>query len=494
MILDLDQSKLSPFPSELTRTLAREPKREIHYALNDPLGEFPRFASIINRFAQATEGSRNSELNTASFRIGLLSDAERPSHEIVRKTLLTVCETNGLLNDPDDGLDKCLYTIRSGIDSGKSKREAPIQQLLTDLGTSAIRDQAPLEEDRKTTLRLVPESECGRIRRATNIIKGLITVGDLVCLFGPPGCGKSVLIPYLCLMVARGDLFFGLKTNPGVVFLLSPEDPNGNGCMVRAVADTYGASNQVYLIEGLTDLGAEDGRQLKELIELINEKKPSLIVIDTQAMAFPGLDENSSEAMSRIIAVTRALTKLNLAVVLIHHDTKSSSGSPRGHSYYLGALDVAVHLSPAGADGIVKAKLTKNRNGPCDQIPIAFKIQSKTIGIDEDNDPITAPIAIPVQGIEANRPKRLTGPERSAIYELEGLLPVRWEEHDPEPTVLLSNWREACISGFRVSSSDKRESRAKAFSRALNGLIHKGRIRIENEVVSLPGEREAAMT
>ena len=49
----------------------------------------------------------------------------------------------------------------------------------------------------------------------------------------------------------------------------------------------------------------------------MRERRPALVVIDTVAMAFPGLIENDADAMGRVVAVARALTEHGAAVLLV---------------------------------------------------------------------------------------------------------------------------------------------------------------------------------
>ena len=445
----------------------------------------------LQRLRQASQGERNQALNRAAYQIGKLAPSSRPSDDNVRASLLEACEDIGLL--ADDGEDACLKTIMSGLTSGASARTDTLASVLTSIQSSVFRSQEALQQS-SSSLRVIPEAECGRGERAPYVIKSFIARGDFVCVFGPPGSGKSVLVPFLSQMIALGEPLYKLKTRTGPVLYVAAEDASGLGTRIRALVNRYGKSDQLYLVDGLTDLGSEDGTQLKELAQIVREKSPSLVVLDTLAMSFPGLDENSSEAMSKVVSISRALTKLDCAVLLIHHDTKSAGGTPRGHSILNGALDVALQLKPADSRGVVRGQLTKNRNGSPDAVSVAFRIESETIGRDEDGDPITAPVL--VEDAHAELPnERLTKSEQAALTELDVLLPVQWEPDDPIPSVALSDWRKACDDGFNVSGSEKRESRSKAFNRALSSLSKKGRIVIEDGMVRLPlpnGEKDEA--
>lgn len=75
-------------------------------------------------------------------------------------------------------------------------------------------------------------------------------------------------------------------------------------------------------------------------------------------------------------------------MVLVHHDTKTESGTQRGYLILNSALDMALHVQRYVESGIIRAKLTKNRNGPCD-LDIALSIASEDGGTDEDGNTIT---------------------------------------------------------------------------------------------------------
>lgn len=132
---------------------------------------------------------------------------------------------------------------------------------------------------------------------------------------------------------------------------------------------------------GVSDLFTPNGGDLKALWKLVKQHKPALILIDTLAMAFPGLEENNSEPMVRVIATGKALARKGAAVIFIHHGTKADGTTPRGHSAFNGALDMALHLKAKDAQGVIRGKLTKNRNGSLDR-DIAFKIGTHSVGED----------------------------------------------------------------------------------------------------------------
>ncbi|RWQ89265.1 MAG: AAA family ATPase [Mesorhizobium sp.] len=311
-------------------------------------------------------------------------------------------------------------------------------------------------------------SECAVGDARQYVIKGIVAAGDVACIVGAPGVGKSLLAPRLGYAVAQGQDIFGMRTRQGGVFYVAAEDEHGMRSRVTALKDQHGDADQFVLVGGVSDLLVKGSAHLKALCRAVQERRPSLIIIDTLAMAFPGLEENTAEGMGRVVATSRSLTKWGAAVILIHHDTKDGQqGLPRGHSLLNGALDVSLHLTKDG--GIIRGKLTKNRNGPCER-DITFSIGTRPVGTDEDGDLIWAAICCELdQGSAPKREDRLSPSAKAAFETLREML----DGCQAVPEIEL---REACVSGRKVSASEDPDSRRRAYKRAVEELTRKGTI------------------
>ena len=326
-------------------------------------------------------------------------------------------------------------------------------------------------------LSFLSPADCEAAPSRGYILKGMVAPGDVACIVGAPGTGKSLLAPYLAYMVAQGSEAFSMRTKAGAVFYVAAEDPHGMRGRVKALRATYGDAAGFQLVAGVSDLLMPESPDLAALRDAVEQKRPTLVVIDTLAMAFPGLEENSAEGMGRVVAAARSLTKWGAAVVLIHHDTKDGQqGLPRGHSLLNGALDVALHIK-RDESGVVKGRLTKNRNGPCD-LELAFTIGTIDAGQDEDGDPIRLPYARPCAFVESTGPK-LNRSERAVLAHFEDIAGGGFEVSDKE-------LRQVCTEGRNVSSSDDPDNRRRALSRTLNGLIDKGALTFGGEVWRRP--------
>lgn len=325
-------------------------------------------------------------------------------------------------------------------------------------------DLSELTTEKESRLTFLSPTECDSAPSRQYLVKGLLSCGDVACIFGAPGTGKSLLAPFLGYAVAQGREVFGMRTKPGGVFYVAAEDVSGMRGRVRALRLAHGDADQFLLVGGVSDLLLAGSPDLAALVAAVREQRPALIILDTLAMAFPGLEENSAEGMGRVIAVARRLTKWGAAVVLIHHDTKAEGATPRGHSLLNGALDVALHVKRDDG-GVIRAKMTKNRNGSCDR-DIAFAITIEDGGSDEDGDVITLPRCQPVIGPGRTKEARLKPSESAALALLQSL---------PQP-VDENAWRLAAIDGRKVSAAEDVDSRRKAFKRAVEGLSRLNKI------------------
>lgn len=336
---------------------------------------------------------------------------------------------------------------------------------LDDLDLVADTAEALLRPNR---LRFFNPAECATEPSRGYIVKGLMAPGDVGCIYGAPGAGKSLISPHIGYAVARGVAAFGMRTKPGLVLYVAAEDSRGMKDRVRALRIRHGDAEGFRVGEGVTDLLAAGSEDLIELRRHVRELQPSLIFIDTLAMAFPGLEENSAEGMGRVMAAAHSLTKpSNAAVVLVHHDTKAQTPTPRGHSLLNGALDFALQLFPKDESGVVRGRLSKNRNGACDR-DIAFRIDTEQLGLDEDGDPITAALVAELTPSAAAQRVKLSPSEAAARHHL-SLLQV-----DINGTACEIEWREACLSGRAVSGSADPDNRRRAFDRAVASLVRKG--------------------
>lgn len=364
---------------------------------------------------------------------------------------------------------------------GETKREAVGIGSLFDLAKRHGWNAKPPAEPSRLTF--LSPSECEATPSRGYVVKGILAPGDVGCIFGAPGAGKSLISPHLGYAVAQGRDAFTMRSKPGRVFYVAAEDPHGMRGRITALKMRHGDAPHFTLVEGVSDLLSADGPDLAALIDAVEAQRPTLVFIDTLAMAFPGLEENNAQDMGRVVAVARKLATWGAAVVLIHHDTKAEGSTPRGHSLLNGALDMALHVT-RDEFGIVRAKLTKNRNGSCDR-DIAFLIDTEALGEDEDGDAITAALVDELAPGSAPRREKVT-PDKAAFAILErlcdgdGLSPATdWIDE--------ADWREACLASRAVSAAESAESRKRSIRRIIERMTGRGLIEFRGDQVRIVG-------
>lgn len=362
---------------------------------------------------------------------------------------------------------------------GRSKSRVSIGTLFH------MADRVRARQPRDSRLSFLTPDQCAALPSRGYVVKGLLAPGDVGCIFGAPGAGKSILSPHLGYAVARGESAFGLRTKPGLVFYVAAEDPHGMRGRVTALRSSRGDTSAFLLVDGVSDLLSPDAPDLAALMEAVESQRPALIFLDTLAMSFPGLEENSAEAMGKVVAVARGLAKHGAAVVLIHHDTKAEGATPRGHSLLNGALDMALHVK-RDEHRVIRGRLTKNRNGSCDR-DLAFTIESHFLRIDEDGERETAPIARELDGYDAPPPK-LAASEQAALDTLRRIRADKSGQSADNGNVRVTEaeWRDACVAGRAVSAADKEESRERIFRRVLRTLAGQDLVRVVDGFVSEP--------
>ena len=328
-------------------------------------------------------------------------------------------------------------------------------------------DDVSEPEERSSGLVFTPADDCASVSQRDYVIKGLLARGDVAAIHGHPGVGKSLLAPFMGYAVAQGELFFGRRTKAGGVLYVAAEDPAGMQGRVAALRSELGGGANFTLVSGVGSL-LPGSPQLAALKREVRRRQPMIVFIDTLALAFGGIDENSSQDMAKVIAASRGLADLGPAVCLIHHSPKTGDGSPRGHSSLNGMLDLSLELVK-GDDGIVRAIARKNRNGSCDNLDITFRIAVSTMGEDEDGDAITFARCRPLDGPAPKAGPKPSPAEKAALSLLRAMCDRRGDVDERE-------WRAACRGDPQVSSSESAEVRRVTTHKAIQGLIRKGLI------------------
>jgi len=187
-------------------------------------------------------------------------------------------------------------------------------------------------------------------RSSLDFVLGGLPIGEIGVLSASGGVGRSFFSLSLSFQICAGDscnLDVGIpipNAKPNKVMYISLED-NGNILVNRlqSIKDYWSKNLDTTCIEALADnidifcmsgLGLtliDEKTHITQLYTSILNRarllKPRLIIIDTLRRAHD-CDENNNGAMSRVLRRFEFLAKtVNSAILLLHHENKSSSGS-----------------------------------------------------------------------------------------------------------------------------------------------------------------------
>ena len=261
----------------------------------------------------------------------------------------------------------------------------------------------------------------GPLLQANWLVKNFIPANGLGVLFGRSGCGKSSVILDICMHIATGTRWRGLKVQQcGVTYIASEAGRMGVNRVYAWLSHHRMPWPKDFRLSPITlDLRSNDD-DVKRLIADIRKYQPRchLIGIDTLNKNFGGGNENAAEDMSSFIRHCDMLAKQTGAFVLtVHHSGKDEGRGSRGHSSLLGALDFEAEVKrEQRQSGILT--VTKLRDGS-DGEEYGFDIVSQKLGLDEDDGPVTAPVAISadVQTAKTRSDRLPKGTNQKKVFE-----------------------------------------------------------------------------
>jgi hypothetical protein len=173
-------------------------------------------------------------------------------------------------------------------------------------------------------------------------VDGVFPEESLLCIYGPPGCGKSFLSLDLACAVATGQSWLGKSTVKGPVLYVAAEGGRGYRKRVMAWKDARfltGTSIDVsFILEPANLHGAEDVEHILRAADSLNAP-PSLVVFDTLHRSMTGGDENSAQDVGMLMdRAARLRRELPASVMFIHH-TRKDGDTERGSLSIRGSVD-----------------------------------------------------------------------------------------------------------------------------------------------------------
>ncbi len=233
------------------------------------------------------------------------------------------------------------------------------------------------------------------------LVEGLMTIGQLIVLYGDSNSGKTFFAISIATAIATGTECYGRKTDPGLVIYLASESPGSVRSRLQAIKKYYGCS-----LENLAMVpvplnfytGPQDANDIIELVREVERskgKKVRLIIGDTLARMSAGANENSGEDMGPVMArFDYVAVATGAAVMIIHHTGKDSAKGARGWSGIRAHIDTEIEIS-AQEGGSRIASITKQRELPSRGDAIPFRLDIVEMGVTKFGSPATTCVAIP---------------------------------------------------------------------------------------------------
>jgi hypothetical protein len=215
------------------------------------------------------------------------------------------------------------------------------------------------------------------------LVEGLIAAGSLAVVYGAPGTYKTMLLIDMLIAVATGTHWLQPMPNTGgrakktiaapTMLIDFDSGDRRSAERIEALAKSRrlapDSKTKIFYVSMPSPwLIASQRDGVLQLAEDIKTHGVRLVVIDNLGVITGGIDENSSEMVS-VMSNLRWLTETTgSAIVLIHHERKSTGEARkggdalRGHSSINAALDLALLVEREGGSRIVTLRSTKTRD------------------------------------------------------------------------------------------------------------------------------------
>lgn len=323
------------------------------------------------------------------------------------------------------------------------------------------------------------------------LIQGLIELGAIALLVGPPSAGKSFLLLCWCLNVVLGRQWYGNRSvRQGTVIYIAGEGHSGFRRRCAAWAKHHGVDisdaplffNQqtVQLIDEQSCLEAHQA-----VAAVVKQHGPiAMLCLDTFNRT-AGSDENSNTDTAKVLHHVEKYFQrpFNCAVLVVHHSGHEAQRA-RGASALPAAADSVFQLADKGGVRVLSVTKSKESALPPD---MSFKLESVSLD-DWEPDPDTGELpssAVIVPSDEAMsvpKRKKLTPRLTDAI----DALYVATQEHGedapeavtkargllaPSRCVAETFWREGFYGSPSLAADLTPDAKQKAFRRAVDDLL-----------------------
>jgi hypothetical protein len=252
---------------------------------------------------------------------------------------------------------------------------------------------------RKNRFQLTPFDELTIGAKRSYLVKGLIPRTGVVVVWGPPKCGKSFWTFDLTMHVALGRQYRGRRVQQGPVVYAAFEGAHGfkaraEALRRRSLSEDH-SDVDFHLIGARANLVTDHKELIRDIRAQLEDRVPACVVLDTLNRSLAG-SESKDEDMSAYVAAADAVREAFGCVVIIVHHCGVDGTRPRGHTSLTGAVDAQLAVRRDAAGNVI-VEVEYMKDGPEGDI-IANRLEVVEVGTDEDGDPISSCVVVPVEG------------------------------------------------------------------------------------------------
>jgi hypothetical protein len=329
---------------------------------------------------------------------------------------------------------------------------------------------------------------------SNDFVEGLLASSSLVVLYGEPGSGKTFWVLDICLHVADGRQWRDRAVEQGAVIYLALEGGAGIRNRIAAARSRMALpdTTPLVLVQSPVDLchGNADVAKVIATIKLIGKQLAMpvrIVVVDTLARAMAGGNENAPEDMGALVAHSDLIRdQTGACVFYVHHCGKDAARGSRGHSSLKAATDTEIEVT-RGADQVSIARVTRQRDMESEG-SFAFKLQPVELGLNQRGKPVTSCVVTPADAsAEPTGVVPLTDNERIALrcldqaMKADAVLATVFDDDVEGLVVRTDDWRGWFYREGKPGAD--RKAKEKAFKRAVDGLLAKGRIGTRDDLI-----------
>ena len=322
------------------------------------------------------------------------------------------------------------------------------------------------------------------------LIEGILPERALTLMFGASNSFKSFLAVDMACHIATGLDWHGQTAKQGLVVYIAAEGAyNLARQRIAGWADYHGViPDDLYLIpQGLTLDNQKTLQHLQAAIDAL-PVEPVLLVSDVLAGTIEGSDSEIEVIQRRLIGTRQLIERYQLAELMITHSGWSQKARARGSTHLWGSADTRLRVVRKEQAYATTLKLERHKDAESGA-RFDFTLKPHAFG-DADYQNTLIPIIKGGIGLvvehlphQANQTYKLL---LKTIYEAGVQLPATRQKPVCQ-AVRMDIFKEAFWAS-EIVTSDKPDSKQKAFKRCLESLENSSLIRVIDDFIELTGQ------